>query len=65
MTEWIGVTDAARLSGYHAEHIRELVREDKIKARKIVTVWQIDKASLLAYLRKAKQRGAKRGPKTV
>jgi len=64
MTEWISVTEAAKMSGYHADHLRELIREGKIEAKKIVTVWQIDKASLIAYIRNAeksddKRRGAK------
>ncbi len=63
MTEWISVTEAANLSGYHPEHLRELIREGRVKARKVVTVWQIDRVSLLAYVRKAEKLGAKRGPK--
>ena len=63
MAEWISVTDAAKLTGYHPDHLRELIREGKVKARKIVTVWQIDRASLSAYVRKVEKMGAKRGPK--
>ena len=63
MAEWISVTEAASLSGYHPEHLRELIRAGRVKARKIVTVWQIDRASLLAYVRKAEKLGEKRGPK--
>ncbi len=63
MTKWISVTEAARLSNYHPEHIRELIREHKIKARKIVTVWQVDLTSLEDYLRRLEKRGEKRGPK--
>ncbi len=60
MTEWIGVTEAASLSGYHPEHLRELIREGKVKARKVVTVWQIDRASLEAYKLAADKSGDKR-----
>ena len=61
---WISVTDAAQLSGYHPERIRELIREGKVKARKFVTVWQIDRASLLAYKREAeKSTDKRRGPR--
>ncbi len=63
MTEWISVTEAASLSGYHPDHLRELIRAGKVKARKIVTVWQVDRASLQAYIRKVEKLGAKRGPK--
>jgi|CXWL01.1.fsa_nt_gi excisionase family DNA binding protein len=57
---WISVTEAASLSGYHPEHLRELIREGKVKARKFVTVWQIDRLSLQAYIRAAEKSGDKR-----
>lgn len=63
MAEWISVTEAAREFGYHADHLRELIREGKVKARKVVTVWQIERASLTAYIRKARKRGEKTGRK--
>ena len=64
MADWISVTEAANLSGYHPEHLRELIREGRVKARKIVTVWQIERASLEAYIKSAttsadKRRGAR------
>ncbi|CAG0949996.1 hypothetical protein ANRL3_00162 [Anaerolineae bacterium] len=63
-TDWITTTDAARLSGYHPERIRELVREGKVKARKFGIVWQVSSESLIAYLKSAKASGDKRqGPK--
>ena len=61
--EWITTTQAAEISGYHAEHIRELLREKRVKAQKFGQVWQVDRASLLAYVRRAEKLGAKRGPK--
>jgi excisionase family DNA binding protein len=63
MTDWLSVTEAAKLAGYHPERLRELIREGKLKARKIVTVWQIDQASLTAFLREQQDKGAKRGRK--
>ncbi len=63
MAEWITTQEAAEMISYHPEHIRELIREGKIKARKFGVVWQVDRASLLAYLRKAEKTGAKRGRK--
>jgi len=62
--DWIGVTEAVRLSGYHPDHLRELIREGKIKARKIITVWQVSRTSLLAYIAEAqKSPDKRRGPK--
>jgi excisionase family DNA binding protein len=60
---WITTKQAAELSGYHPEHLRELIREGKVKARKFGIVWQVDRVSLLAYLRKVEKLGAKRGRK--
>jgi excisionase family DNA binding protein len=36
--EWLTVTQAAEISGYHPERIRELIREGKINAHKFGTV---------------------------
>ena len=48
--DWITVTEAAEISGYHPEHIRRVIREGKIDARKFSIVWQISKSSLLDYI---------------
>jgi excisionase family DNA binding protein len=61
--EWLTVNDAAKLSGYHAESIRELIRQGKIRARKFSIVYQVNRESLLAYVAKAKTKGEKRGRK--
>jgi excisionase family DNA binding protein len=61
--EWLTVNEAAKLSGYDPEHIRRLVREGKIKARKFSIVWMVDRESLLAYTTKAQGMGEKRGRK--
>ena len=60
---WLSVPEAAALSGYDADYIRKLIRGGKIEARKVVTVWTVDRSSLLAFLKQAHQRGGKRGPK--
>lgn len=61
--DWVSVAEAAELSGYEPDYIRKLVRAGKIKARKVVTVWTVDRQSLLTYLDVVKRRGEKRGPK--
>jgi excisionase family DNA binding protein len=63
MADWISVTEASKLVAYHPDHLRVLIREGKIKARKIVTVWQVDRTSLMAYLRNQDKQGKKRGRK--
>ena len=61
--EWITVNEAAKISGYNEEHITRLIREDKIKAQKFSIVWQVSRASLLAYIEKTEKLVDKRGPK--
>ncbi len=63
-TEWITTSEAAKLSGYHPEYVRELIRRGEIEGRKFATVWQVSKQSLLTYLEAAKDSPDKRhGPK--
>lgn len=61
--EWIPTNDAARLTGYRPERIRELLRTGKIEGKKFSTVWMVNSESLRAYLKKMLKRGAKSGPK--
>jgi hypothetical protein len=61
--EWLTVREAVNLSGYNDEYITRLIREGKVKARKISIVWLIDRQSLLSYLGKAQSLGGKRGRK--
>jgi excisionase family DNA binding protein len=65
MTEdWITTREAVELSGYHPDHLRELIRDGKVQARKFGIVWQVSRQSLLTYLDVAKKSGDKRwGPK--
>ena len=65
MADWITTAGAARLSGYNAAYLRELIRTGKVKAQKWGRDWQVSRASLLAYMRAAeksadKRRGAKK-----
>jgi excisionase family DNA binding protein len=61
--EWITVNEAAKISGYNEEHITRLIRDGKIRAQKFSIVWQVSRASLLAYIEKTEKMGNKRGPK--
>ncbi|OQY99605.1 MAG: hypothetical protein B6D41_00850 [Chloroflexi bacterium UTCFX4] len=63
MAEWLSVKEAAELAGYHIQHIRLLIRKGEIKAKKIVIVWQVNRASLMAYLKRTEDLGNRRGPK--
>lgn len=60
--EWISTSEASKLSGYHAEHIRKLIREKRVKARKFMILWLVSRKSLEAYLKEQKAKhGEKRG----
>jgi excisionase family DNA binding protein len=64
MVDWITTAEAVKLSGYNADHLRELIRDGKIEAQKFGQVWQVSRASLVAYLKDAKKSVDKRrGPK--
>jgi excisionase family DNA binding protein len=63
--EWLTVVEAAKISGYHPEYIRRLIRDGELKARKFSIVWQVSKQSLLDYVENASSQQDKRfTPKT-
>jgi excisionase family DNA binding protein len=62
-TDWITTAEAAEISGYHVEYIRELIRAGRIKAQKWGREWQVSRGSLLAHIHQARKLGEKRGPK--
>ncbi len=59
--DWITVEEAADLTNYNDEHIRRLIREGRIQAKKFADVWAVSRKSLLDYVREQAQRGEKRG----
>jgi excisionase family DNA binding protein len=63
--DWITTKEAAEISGYHVEYIRELIRADRIKAKKWGREWMISRASVLDHIREVKKLGARRGPKLI
>ncbi|MCP4357365.1 MAG: helix-turn-helix domain-containing protein [Chloroflexi bacterium] len=65
MDKWITTHDAAQISGYHAEHIRRLIRSGEIEGQKFGHVWQVNRASLLEYVSRIEAHGEKRGPKVA
>jgi hypothetical protein len=65
MSDWLTIAEASKESGYSAEHLRDLMRAARIKGRKFATVWQVNRVSLLAYLRKQEAKGEKRGRKPL
>jgi len=63
--DWITTADAVKLSGYHVEHIRRLIKSGRISGQKWGREWQVSRSSLLAHIAKSEKLGAKRGPKTA
>jgi len=62
--EWLTIQQAAKLSGYHPEYLRIIIRAGKLDAHKFGPVWAISKKSLLSYVRTAENSIDKRhGPK--
>ena len=58
--EWVSVSEAAEISGYHPEYIRRLIRDGEIEARKFSIVWQVKRESLMTYVESAKSQDDKR-----
>ena len=61
--DWITTTEASEISSYHPDHIRRLVRDGRIRAKKFGPVWQVSKESLEKYILHQEDLGMKRGPK--
>jgi excisionase family DNA binding protein len=61
--DWLTVNEAAGLTGYNPEYIRELIRQGRITARKFSIVWMVNRESLLSYQAQAQALGEKRGRK--
>jgi len=64
--EWLTIQQASKLSGYHAEYLRIIVRAGKLEAHKFGPVWAISRKSLLSYLKSAEKSDDQRyGPKPL
>ena len=62
--DWITIQDACQMTGYNAEYLRRLIRNGKVKARKVSIVWVVDHASLLRYISQNQDTtDRRRGPK--
>ncbi len=61
--EWLTTDEAAKITGFHPDHIRRLLRSRELEARKWGITWMIRRRSLSDYMANSKQKGKKRGPK--
>jgi len=50
-TEWITTAEAAELTGYSVQYLRRMVRQGRVRARKWVNTWMVDRSTLLDYKR--------------
>ena len=44
--EWLTVHQAADVSGYHYNYIRQMIRAGKLEARKFGPLWQVSRTAL-------------------
>jgi len=65
MEEWLTSYDAAHMSGYNPDYIRQLIRSKKVTGRKWGPSWQVNRESLKAYMKKAEKMGERRGAKPI
>jgi hypothetical protein len=61
--DWITTPEAVKVSGYTADHLRTLIRQGRIKAKKVLVVWLVSRKSLDAYLKGQSEQGERRGRK--
>jgi len=64
MEEWLTTYDAANISGYNPDYIRQLIRSKKVLGRKWGPSWQVSRQSLITYLANTEKLGEKRGAKS-
>lgn len=62
-SDYLTTHQAAELIGYHPDHIRVLIREKKVAAKKWGRDYMIDRKSLLVYVAQQSKLGNKRGAK--
>ena len=65
MTEeqWLTIHQAAELSAYNPDYVRQLVNAGKVEGRKFGPVWQVNRHSLMEYVKRMEASGERRGPK--
>jgi len=64
LPEWITTQEAAKLSGYHIEYLRNLIRMGRVYAEKKGRDWWIDRDRFRAFVEDQKASGDPRhGPR--
>jgi len=57
---WIGMAEAAELSGYSPAYVRQLANRGRVEARKVGRDWLIERGSLEAYKARMDELGAEK-----
>ncbi len=66
MSDYLTTLEAAELSGYNAEYIRQMIRAGTLPAKKRGRDWWVDRKAFEVYLRDArKSKNKRRGPKKI
>lgn len=64
--DWITVGEAAQISGYHPEYLRDLLRRGKIRGKKFGSAWMVSSKSLQVYIHEAVlSSDARKGPQVA
>jgi hypothetical protein len=63
MEDWLTTYEAARISGYNPDYIRQLIRSEKVLGRKWGLAWQVSWKSLEEHKKKTEKLGERRGAK--
>lgn len=56
-SEWITTKEAAKLTGYSAGYIRQLIARDRLDGQKLGRDWVLDKSEVLDYAHRMEQLG--------
>ena len=59
---WPTVRELSEQTHYHPEHIRRLIRQGKLEAKKLGLLWFVNPESMTAYMEQA-QRNGRGGPR--
>jgi len=63
MENWLTTYEAAHISGYNPDYIRQLIRSQKVQGRKWGLSWQVSRQSIEDYMKKEEKLGERRGAK--
>jgi hypothetical protein len=63
--EWLTVREAAGVTAYHPEHVRQLTREGTVISRKVSSTILVSRDSLLSYKSSMDELGSKRYSKRL